>query len=220
MFSSSAIFLILLTTQSQTLELDPNPNNRAIFSSASAKWTEAIVFEKAGNEIPAALSLQSAIRLTGQIPKPSLTGGDLLFIAQLETAHARVRYRLVTIQPNADTWKEYLQAADEAKVAIDAAGHVLSTGQPAGSLVILRGQIELMNCNYKTAAASADYAAQLYPAGKNEFARFTGFVKNAERSGNGPCANAGNARTAEWKEYGKQLMELAEFLQKVQSIVK
>src|ERR1035438_10426513 len=109
--------------QSQPLQYNQNPANLAILHDAWAKWQEAIPFEKAGNFVPAAVCLKNATRLAAQVPKTELMNGDLLLIAQIHTAYAKTLYQEIGAPPNEQTWSAYLQAADDAKTAIDRAGH-------------------------------------------------------------------------------------------------
>ena len=206
--------------QSQPLQYSQNPAYQAILHDARAKWKEANEFEETGNVVPAAIRLQNATRLAAQVPRAELTNGELLFIAQLQTAYARIRYQAITVQPNEQTWSAYLQSADDAKTAIDTAGYAIATGQPAASALMLRGQIELMNCNYEIAIAMAQHAGSIYPGGKKEYTQFAAFAENAQKNGTGPCASNRAARSTQWKQYAKELYEVFEVLEKVQTVAR
>ena len=206
--------------QSQPLQYNRNPANLAILHDAWAKWQEAIPFEKTGNLAPAAICLQNAIRLAAQVPKTELTNGDLLLIAQIQTAYAKTLYQAIGAPPNEQAWSAYLRAADDAKTAIDSAGHAIATGQPAASALMLMAQIMLMNCDYKRAGSSAYYAEQLYPAGKSEYAKFGAFVENAQKNGTGPCVSNRVSGDFQWKKYAQELKTVFEVVDTVQTIVK
>jgi hypothetical protein len=196
------------------------PANRAILGAALAKWKEAIPFERTGNWIPAAICLENAARIAAQAPKDELTGDDLLFIAQMQTAYAEARYQAISAQPGEQTWRAYLQAADDAKAAIDNAGRALQRGQPGASALILRAKIELMSCNYEKAGRAAQFAEELYPAGRSEYAKFRAFVAKAQNNGTGPCNANRPSQYARWKPYLQDLDQIFELLKTVQTAVK
>lgn len=199
---------------------DPAAGSRAVLQSAWLKWKEAVPFEKTSNWIPAAICLQNAIQLAAQAPRAQLTNNDLVFIAQLHSAYAAARYQVMSAQPSEQTWSAYLQAADNAKSAIDSAGHAVVNGQPAASLLMLRGQIELMNCNYNAAERASQFAGQLYPPGKKEYAQFGAFAEKSSKNGTGPCRSNQVSGSAQWKQYAEELYQAIEVIEKVQNAAK
>lgn len=206
------------SAQNTPLQINQDPTKVAIFKKAAAKWRDSEAFAKVGNVTPAAISLQAATQLVAQVPKSQLADGDLMFIAYMETAYAGARYQEVGAQPNAQTWGAYLQAADEAKVAIDAAGSAVHHGKPAASALIMHAQIDLMNCNYAKSILTAHTATELYPPGKKEYDGFVKFVENAQKNGNGPCERNRVTRSAELKQYYQDLRQLLEVLDTTRKI--